>query len=170
MYFIVTLKNKEEKKLKKCKKLKKTKKKKHSKINYRPGHKWRPTQREYEWRPGTSKKNYRLGHPDTNHDREYKWRPGRRDTTTTGTPGAQAGYIIDDWDTGIVWIEITDRDTGTQMTTGTLGHREYKCYLYAQTMGQRRMLYIRMFYVVKNIYLYLYLFTGGTQGYSYNDA
>ena len=126
MYFIVTLKNKEEKKLKKCKKLKKNKKKTHSKINYRPGHKWRPTQREYKWRSGTSKKNYRLGHPDTNHDREYKWRPRRRDTTTTGTPGAQVGYIIDDWDTGIVWIEITDRDTGTQMTTGTLGHREYK--------------------------------------------
>ena len=123
MYFIVKLKNKEEKenwKKKKGKKLKKTKKKKHSKRNYRPGHKWRPRQREYKWRPGTSKKNYRLGNPDTNHDREHKWRPGHRDTTTTGTPVAQAGYIIDDWDTGIVWIEITDRDTGT------LGHREYK--------------------------------------------
>ena len=34
-------------------------------------------------------------------------------------------------------------------------------------MGQRRMLYIRMFYVVKNIYLYLSLFTGGTQGHNY---
>ena len=28
-------------------------------------------------------------------------------------------------------------------------------YLYAQTMGQRKMLYIRMFYVVKNIYRYI---------------
>ena len=28
-------------------------------------------------------------------------------------------------------------------------------YLYAQTMGQRRMLYIRKFYVVKNIYFSL---------------
>ena len=45
-------------------------------------------------------------------------------------------------------------------------------YLYAQTMGQRRMLYIRMFYVVKNIYIkiYLSLFTGGTQGHNYNGA
>ena len=32
-------------------------------------------------------------------------------------------------------------------------------YLYAQTMRQRRMLYICKFYVVKNIYI----FTGGTQ-------
>ena len=72
---------------------------------------------------------------------------------TTGTQGhnynrdagAQAGYINDDRDTGIVRIEITDRDTnddrdtgninddrdtqreitnwdtGTQMTTGTQG-------------------------------------------------
>ena len=52
--------------------------------------------------------------------------PGHRDTTTTGTLGVQAGYINDDRDTGIVRIEITDRDTGTQMTTGTPGHREYK--------------------------------------------
>ena len=28
-------------------------------------------------------------------------------------------------------------------------------YLYAQTMGQRRMLYIRMLYVVKNINIYI---------------
>ena len=28
-------------------------------------------------------------------------------------------------------------------------------YLYAQTMGQPRMLYIRKFYVVKNIYIYI---------------
>ena len=43
-------------------------------------------------------------------------------------------------------------------------------YLYAQTMGQRRMLYIRMFYVVKNIYIYLSLFTGGAKGHNYNGA
>ena len=30
-------------------------------------------------------------------------------------------------------------------------------YLYAQTMGQRRMLYIRKFYVVKNIYISIYI-------------
>ena len=29
-------------------------------------------------------------------------------------------------------------------------------YLYGQTMGQRRMLYIRKFYVVKNIYISIY--------------
>ena len=50
------------------------------------------------------------------------------------------------------------------MTTGTPGHREYFMlhvqesvnliiYLYAQTMGHRRMLYIFKFYVVKNIYI-----------------
>ena len=56
-------------------------------------------------------------------------------------------------------------------------------YLYAQTMGHRRMLYIRKFYVVKNIYIYIYIsimkreifsllsiFTGGTQGHNYNGA
>ena len=32
-------------------------------------------------------------------------------------------------------------------------------YLYAQTMGQPRMLYIRKFYVVKNIYIYIYLYS-----------
>ena len=42
-------------------------------------------------------------------------------------------------------------------------------YLYAQTMGQRRILYIRMFYVVKNI-IYIYIFTGGTQGHNYNGT
>ena len=31
-------------------------------------------------------------------------------------------------------------------------------YLYAQTMGQPRMLYIRKFYVVKNIYVYLSIY------------
>ena len=30
-------------------------------------------------------------------------------------------------------------------------------YLYAQTMGQRRILYIRKFYVVKNIYISIYI-------------
>ena len=31
-------------------------------------------------------------------------------------------------------------------------------YLYVQTMGQRRMLYIRKFYVVKNIYIYINIY------------
>ena len=38
----------------------------------------------------------------------------------------QGRYINDDRDTGIVRREITDRDTGKQMMTGILGHREYK--------------------------------------------
>jgi len=32
-------------------------------------------------------------------------------------------------------------------------------YLYAQTIGQRRMLYIRKFYGVKNINMYIYLYS-----------
>ena len=47
-------------------------------------------------------RNYRPGHKQRPGHREYKWRPGHRDTTTTGTPGAQGGYINDDWDTGNV--------------------------------------------------------------------
>ena len=37
--------------------------------------------------------------------------------------------------------------------------------LYVQTMGQRRMLYIRKFYVVKNIYIsiYIHMWDTGTQ-------
>jgi len=38
-------------------------------------------------------------------------------------------------------------------------------YLYARTMGQPRMLYIRKFYVVKNIYISIYIhrWDSGTQ-------
>ena len=38
-------------------------------------------------------------------------------------------------------------------------------YLYAQTMGHRRMLYIRKFYVVKNIYksIYIHRWDTGTE-------
>ena len=43
-------------------------------------------------------------------------------------------------------------------------------YLYAQIMGQLRMLYIRKFYVVKNVYINLSIFKGGTQGHNYNGA
>ena len=32
-------------------------------------------------------------------------------------------------------------------------------YLYTQTMGQRRILYIRKFYVVKNMYICLYTYS-----------
>ena len=61
------------------------------------------------------------GHKSRPGHRDYKLRPGHSDTTTTGTPGARAGYVNDDRDTGIFRIEITDRDTGTQMTTVTQG-------------------------------------------------
>ena len=94
-----------------------------------PGHKWRPGHREYKWRPGTLKEKLQTGtpgHKSRPGHREYKWRPGHRNTTTTGTPGAQGGYTNEDRDTGIVRREITDRETRTQMTTGTPGHREYK--------------------------------------------
>ena len=38
-----------------------------------------------------------------------------------GDAGGTGGYINDDRDTGIVRREITDWDTGTQMTTRTQG-------------------------------------------------
>jgi len=41
-------------------------------------------------------------------------------------------------------------------------------YLCAQTLVQRRMLYIRMFYVVKNIYIYICLYS--QVGYNYIGA
>ena len=69
-------------------------------INKAPGNKWRPGHREYKWRPGHSKRNYRLGHRNTNDDRD-------------------TGNINDDRNTQ---REITDWDTGTQMTTGTQGN------------------------------------------------
>ena len=53
----------------------------------------------YKWRPGHSKINYRPGHRDTNDDRD-------------------TGNINDERD---AQREITDWDTGTQMTTGILG-------------------------------------------------
>ena len=43
-------------------------------------------------------------------------------------------------------------------------------FVYAQTMGKPRMLYIRNFYVVRNTYINLSIFTGGTQGHNYNSA
>ena len=43
-------------------------------------------------------------------------------------------------------------------------------FVYAQTMGKPRMLYIRKFYVVQNICINLSIFIGGTQGHKYNGA
>ena len=54
-----------------------------------------------------------------------------------------------------------DRDTGTQLQRGHRGKQgdNLTIYLYAKTMGQQRMLYIRKFYVVKTIYIYIYLYS-----------
>ena len=107
-----------------------------------PGHKWRP------------------GH------REYKWRPGHRDKTTKGTPGGTGGYINDECDTGNGRLAITINKAqgqsleswGIDLNTDCFPMDHYMLhvqesvsltiYLYAQTMGQQRMLYIRKFYVV----------------------
>ena len=43
-------------------------------------------------------------------------------------------------------------------------------FVYAQTMGKPRMLYIRNFYVVSNTYINLSIFIGGTQGHNYNGT
>ena len=51
----------------------------------------------------------------------HKWRPGHMKQLLWGRWGAQGGYINDDRDTGNVRRKITDRDTGTQMTTRTQG-------------------------------------------------
>ena len=107
-----------------------------------PGHKWRP------------------GH------REYKWRPGHRDKTTKGTRGGTGGYINDECDTGNGRLAITINKAqgqsleswGIDLNTDCFPMDHYMLhvqesvsltiYLYAQTMGQQRMLYIRKFYVV----------------------
>ena len=43
-------------------------------------------------------------------------------------------------------------------------------FVSAQTMGKPTMLCIRNFYVVRNTYINLSIFTGGTQGHNYNGA
>ena len=107
--------------------------------------------------------------------REYKWRPGHRDITTKGTPGCTGGYINDDGDSGNGRLAITINKAqgqsleswGIDLNTDCFPMDHYMLhvqesvnltiYLYAQTMGQQRMLYIRKFYVVKNIYIYIYI-------------
>ena len=144
------------------------------------GHKWRPGHKEYKWRPGHSKRNYRLGHRGTNDDRDTGNINDDRDTTTTGTPGGTGWCINDDGDTGNGRLVITINKAqgqsleswGIDLNTDCFPMDNYMLhvqesvnltiYLYAQTIGQRRMLYIRKFYVVKNIHIYLSIFTGGT--------
>ena len=116
---------------------------------------------------------------------------------TTGTQGhnyngdagrAHGGYINDDGDTGNIRLAITINKAqgqslekcGIDLNTDCFPMDNYMLhvqesvnltiYLYAQTMGQRRILYIRKFYVVKNLYIYLSIFTGGTKGHNYNGA
>ena len=104
--------------------------------------------------------------------------------------GGTGGYINDDGDTGNIRLAITINKAqgqslekyGIDLNTDCFPMDNYRLhiqesvnltiYLYAQTMGQRRMLYIRKFYVVKNIYIYIYLsiFTVGTQGQNYKAA
>ena len=43
-------------------------------------------------------------------------------------------------------------------------------FVYGQTMGKPRMLYIRKFYIVQNTYINLSIFIGGTQGHNHNGA
>ena len=95
---------------------------------------------------------------------------------TTGTQGhnyngdarGTGGYINDNGDTGNVRLVITINKAqgqslekcGIGLNTGCFFHGQLlyvqesvnlTIYLYAQTMRQQRMLYIRKFYVVKNI-------------------
>ena len=134
-----------------------------------PGHK------EYKWRPGPSKRNHRLGHRDTNDDRNTGNINDDRDTGTQlqrGRRGGTGGYINDDGDARNRRLAITINKAqgqsleswGIDLNTDCFPMDHYMLhvqesvnltiYLYAQTMGQQRMLYIRKFYVVKNIYIY----------------
>ena len=137
--------------------------------------------REYKWRPGHSKRNYRLGHRDTNDDQDTGKINDDRDTGTQlqrGRRGEQGGYINDDGDTGNVRLAITINKAQRAIIRIMRYRSEYRLffpwtiimlhvqesvnliiYLYGQTMGQQRMLYIRKFYVVKNIYRYIYLYS-----------
>ena len=94
-----------------------------------------------------------------------------------GTPGAQGGYINDDGDTGKIRLAITINKAqgqslekcGIDLNTDFFPMDNYllhvqesvnlTIYLYAQTMGHQRMLYIRKFYVAKNIYVYIILYS-----------
>ena len=105
-----------------------------------------------------------------------------------GDAGGTGGYINDDGDTGNVRLAITiNKAQGQSLekcgidlnrivfpwTIIMLHVQELvnlTIYLYGPTVGQQRMLYIRKFYVVKNIYIYLSIFTGGTHGHNYNGA
>jgi len=96
---------------------------------------------------------------------------------------AQRRYINDDGDTGNIRLAITiskaQRQSlekcGIDLNTDCFQMDNYILHvqesvnlticLYAQTMGQQRILYIRMFYVIKNIYtsIYIHMWDTGTQ-------
>ena len=104
---------------------------------------------------------------------------------TTGTKGhkyngdagrAHGGYINDDGDTGNIPLAITINKAqgqslekcGIDLNTDFFPMDNYmfyvqesvnlKIYLYVQTMGQRRMVYTRRFYVVKNTHIYISIY------------
>ena len=115
-------------------------------------------------------------------DRDTQREITDRDTgtqMTTGTQGhnynrdsgrAHGGYINDDGDTGNIRLAITINKAQGQslekcsiyLNTDCFSMDNYMLhvqesvnltiYLYAQKMGQRRILYIRKLYVVKDIY------------------
>ena len=141
-----------------------------------PGHKWRPGHRENKRRTGRSKRNYRLGHRWRPGYWEYKWRPGHRECSISNHHQQSSRAIIR------IMRYRSEYGLFFPWTNFMLHVHEsvnLLIYLYAQTMGHRRMLYIRTFYVVKNIYIsitkrkiffLLSIFTGGTLGHNYNGT
>ena len=97
---------------------------------------------------------------------------GKQGRLQRGRQGHRGGYINDDGDTKNVRLAITINNAqgqslekcGIDLDTDCFSHGQLyvACsrvgksdnLLYAQTMGQRRMLYIRKFYVAKYIYIY----------------
>ena len=97
------------------------------------------------------------------------------------------GYINDDGNTGNIQLAITINKAqgqllekcGINLITNCFFMDNYMLhiqksvnltiYLYVQTVGQRRMLYIRNFTLLKT-YINLSIFTGGTQGHNYNGV
>ena len=94
---------------------------------------------------------------------------------------AQGGYINDDGDTGNIRLAVTinkaqgqsSEKCGIDLNTDCFPMDNYvlhvqesvnlTIYLYAQTIGQQRMLYIRKFYVVKNKYISIYIHRWDTE-------
>ena len=130
-----------------------------------------PGHREYKWRPGNSKRNFRLGHWETNYDRDtgiqgiemttgtqghnynwvdgghtgiYKWRRGHRECPISNHHQQSSRAIIRKMryrsEYGLFFPRTYVYMLHVQESVNLI------IYSYAQTMGQRRMLYIRKFY------------------------